>query len=891
MARSLGRAKDATTGPDSWPLYSSSIDPAAGFDRDAKFATLPNGFRYIDWSKSNSTPKPGKPKRGRDVTPFFPALSTASLHSSSPPDELVGIFAPRTPRTDRSGTHTSLKTAASGSTTTLYTRSSLEKRNLAESRKPSGESMITGKDVSDPFMNFPSLPSLPTTPMVDRKKVYGMDQGSSTGLAALIRDEEMKLSSSPHLPRLSLKTSPSQLTYDTFIPTSPEASSPAFSDPQTPTRFKGYPRGPQDPEWDEAVKRVKKMVAETEKREALEASKQAKELSVRAKKAQKLRAGKAAIMRGSQFGFATRKPVEDITEEEFEAVGAFSNAAAAAAEQVTPKGSKVKTLGALFTKMRGSALEREEQVARTRTQLEKHKSLEVLLASSTPGGASSGDEEDLRHYDEVLRLLKCDEWRNEEEERSPTVGKMLEHRARRSGKYGILPSPDKMAVSAGSDVDPHSIGLGITTNDKVPAPSPSAHTSSTMTKSPQPQDLVAECIRRPGGNNESADEDGGSWCTESVYSQDEADEHKEETFLIDDSSPEGASANDSPDFAPHGSAGNIDGNESKGELDELDAVPAPLNIKVLKVRPSLTQLRSSDAGSFAPERQGSFRAKIQAASRLQKVVIGSRSHPALRAAAEEQALLDERAKLPRSSTIRARSGPFDAELAPMPNVPIHQKHQTAVTEPIPQRKFASDHTPSPKKLVSWQQQSPLPGSGSKSEQPAQDVDIQKLRASVGLPPLLLACGSDSLKHPNHPFTWNHEKVMCRQIHTPDDESAPSPPRNLGNAFAQAQEQQSTTCPLCGAQCCHFARLLTTSQRKSTDVTDAVIKNQAARGLQQLRSLHPNGVEDYDTFLPCFGCGTRVCPKCAIRCGEAMCAAVVCARCAEGAERCPVHNFF
>ena len=147
--------------------------------------------------------------------------------------------------------------------------------------------------------------------------------------------------------------------------------------------------------------------------------------------------------------------------------------------------------------------------------------------------------------------------------------------------------------------------------------------------------------------------------------------------------------------------------------------------------------------------------------------------------------------------------------------------------------------------------------------------------------------------------------MCRGIHNPINIHPQLPdiplnrPINLSRADSQyfnssptkAQTAEAQMCDSCGIFCCRFANLVVTSKiATSRDLAEEMVRLKAEQRVSMLRTYHPNGIEEYDTFLACTHCGHSVCPGCAKKCTETLCQAIVCAECTDDTEVCPVHNF-
>jgi len=681
-----------------------------------------------------------------------------------------------------------------------------------------------------------------------------------------------------------------------------------------------YPSGPEHPDWDEAVRRTKKIVHERQKREVSQALQQTKDLKKEQERQLKqLRAGRDIVLRGSQLGLAIRKPLEEMTSEEFETVGALATTPG----KETSTGKKSRALGSLFTKVLGGPKAREEYAEEVRRKLDRHKSLDLLELGLA---ADSGElkEEYRAHYEEALaflgreRLTDCN---------SLSPVSPMSPASASSSLYSI--SPDGEVSDTNNDTLPFggskgTIGLGIATTPSRPARENRKYNNF--------QEFAAMWRRRESGDDEDAEdsavlsdiseedgelhigaasspshsstvtaildpterehEDGNSWCTESFESgDDEAGQVHESTS----------------DAATLGSEHNNVDTESTESDDriEVDAIPAPLQLRVLRVKESSEHMPPTVSNSFIPDRKASFHARIQEASRLQQAHIGGLSHPALRAtdgnaengwAANMAANNAFYGKDDVEADLRRAS--IDSGYAEMAD---ERYGDTASSSSIPGSPDAREHPSkgSFETVTGCQQRSnTLQGQAVRNESSvAGDMDLTALRSEVGLGPLRFA-SSISLRHPHHPYTWTHEKVMCRSIHTTAATESPAtrsiaarPSSSFSSRTTAASSSLETRmCPHCGTHCCRYINLIVMSAIKpSGDIMEEMVRMRAQQRLEMLKASYPDGVEEYETFLRCeCGCGEMVCPECAGICGDKGCEKVVCKGCLGGREMCSLH---
>ena len=254
----------------------------------------------------------------------------------------------------------------------------------------------------------------------------------------------------------------------------------------------------------------------------------------------------------------------------------------------------------------------------------------------------------------------------------------------------------------------------------------------------------------------------------------------------------------------------------------------------------------------------------------------------------------------------------------MPDEQLEHPDEGYATGPTHQVEFPSDnHSKSPKppgnlsrdssRTVSapqWKGGSPT----TEDNKNVDDIDLGALRTEVGVGPLRLAMSGSSAKHPHHPFTWTHEKVMCRLIHNSVEVLPPMPSfgtqsgpvhmSRMGSEYFRTSPTKkfaadAKQCANCPSYCCRFANLLNviSNLNSGTDIMEELVRTKAQQRVTMLRTYHPSGIEEYETFLQCAQCGHQVCPKCAKQCTEQLCQSIVCNHCCTESETCPVHASF
>ena len=819
-------------------------------------------------------------------------------------------------------------------------------------------------DTTDPFMdNAPQRKFGNTTEVVALASNAGKARRFNDHSGSPSRQDKRQKEACPSLslPKLA---SVNSLQGNKESPKSPHTPSSASSG--TTRSPGGMPKGPWEADWDNAVRYARKCIKEDEAREAKEAREREAREKKDEKRLAKLKVGKDLVRRQSQLGLTPKKPVQNMTEDEFELM-------ASAATTPQKEGNIGGILGILFTKMLGTKEERDKQAKHIGQQLDNHTALQLL---DKPGfkDVNEPTEEEKAHHDKALRLLNGDgyegenlvnpfgsvdqsatasqcfglgitsESRESQEERAQhnlaaaemkyedfaamKRGQKAEEPAnrQRGGRLKLnttsVAEDDKERRSPASPLgtieeheteDPEGTGgrdaskYDYTCNDRsirFNIAGNAAASAGTTTPYPSPastNDTSGQAQNRQDHNSTS---------TASIQSNDsiaerhlDIDDDDKSIYSVD------ADAMPAPLNVKKFRQGNSTGLESIGSL-VADDTAASHNLPMLKVARSSRHLQPADSNSFIPRRNSTFHERIQEASRLQQSNLGS--HPALRGAAidtnsaTESPHSGQRNVQPSSASEHAR---IDSGVGMDSEQLVDEGY---VTGSVQQQEFKSaQHLSTAETERSRRHSSPqsrkptLVMNNDTDGRTVADIDIQALRTEVGLAPLRLPSGPDSPIHPNHPFTWNHEKIMCWGIHNPMNIQPQMPeiphnyPFNLSRADSQyfcttptqAQFAEAQMCHNCGVFCCRFANLIVTSKiATSRDLAEEMVRLKAEQRVSMLRTYHPNGIEEYDTFLACSQCGHHVCPGCAKKCTESLCQAIVCAECTNDTEVCPVHNF-
>jgi len=248
------------------------------------------------------------------------------------------------------------------------------------------------------------------------------------------------------------------------------------------------------------------------------------------------------------------------------------------------------------------------------------------------------------------------------------------------------------------------------------------------------------------------------------------------------------------------------------------------------------------------------------------------------------------------------------QLSPVTSRPAEQSQQQPSAIP---RVASPDNDIKPKSseldetfadvINAWQQSSPTPATQSPDAQ-FNNQEIQILRSQIGLEPIHEHIPGNA-KHPNHHYTWNTKKIMCRRIHNPGMllPSLPSPtpgqPANMaqyandffvGSPYTN-EPSEPEFCAACGSLCCRFAELTNQPRKRTTDIMELNKIRRNTEAVATLRATKPNGVEEWDAFLECSHCQRAFCPDCITLCSEALCQEPVCSDCRQGLEFCRIHN--
>jgi hypothetical protein len=248
------------------------------------------------------------------------------------------------------------------------------------------------------------------------------------------------------------------------------------------------------------------------------------------------------------------------------------------------------------------------------------------------------------------------------------------------------------------------------------------------------------------------------------------------------------------------------------------------------------------------------------------------------------------------------------QLSPMTSRPaeqLQQLHSHTTTANLPEdnmRPESSEADVSFEEVINaWQQSSPVPATQG-HDTLFNNQKIQTLRSEVGIEPIREHIPGN-VKHPNHHYTWNTKKLMCRRIHNPGVilPSLPSPtpglPANMAeyaNEFFVGSPYTNEAsgpecCAACGSLCCRFAELSISPKKRTTDIMELNRQRRNAEAIATLRTTKPNGVEEWDAFLECSQCQRAFCPDCITLCSEELCQEPVCSTCREGRELCRIHN--
>lgn len=240
------------------------------------------------------------------------------------------------------------------------------------------------------------------------------------------------------------------------------------------------------------------------------------------------------------------------------------------------------------------------------------------------------------------------------------------------------------------------------------------------------------------------------------------------------------------------------------------------------------------------------------------------------------------------------------QLSPVTSRPAEQLQQIpshTTTASLPEdsmRPESSEADVSFEEVINaWQQSSPVPATQG-HDALFNNQEIQILRSEVGIEPIREHIPGNA-KHPNHHYTWNTKKLMCRRIHNPGVilPSLPSPtpglPANMAefaNEFFVGSPYTDEAsgpecCAACGSLCCRFAELSMSPKKRTTDIMELNRQRRNAEAIATLRTTKPNGVDEWDAFLECSQCQRAFCPDCITLCSEELCQEPVCSTCKEG----------
>jgi hypothetical protein len=639
------------------------------------------------------------------------------------------------------------------------------------------------------------------------------------------------------------------------------------------------------------------------------------------KRLKKLNAGKDAIKRQSQLGMVPKKPLEDITEDEFELVGE----AAMVADQSTPT-TKTNLLGALFTKMQGSKEERKKRAHEIGHSLDNHASLHMLskTRSNTTDepGAESTDQ-----YNETLRMLEGKTplpkelvspfEHGEAGDMTPSVGLGIsspeqEELATRN-RLAAKMSYEDIAEMKAKEQESRKMQPGHGREPPSPRPRLGQETA-TIRPMTTIKELDRETTASPSFDRTIRASDNRN-ISPSLYSTDDA---VSINTIESDAIPPPLSVQKSrvKHSTPKDSQGNQIGSR-------------PKHVPILHVSKSSQHLQPTESKSFIPRRNSEFHSKIREQSRVQASKVGShpalrvnthqtgtpskagkvKSHPALRGAADQTGFAsrysgdhdyDQRPETIATparvdSGIGTSAGEVADEGYGTGNV---SQHEFARGKGSPATASVAESKKQPR-----QRKATLMAPDNTDALQATGIDLSALRREVGLDAAQLP-GPQSVKHPNHPFTWHHEKVMCYAVHNPLN-AQPSLPailehqpvdmgrvssKHFSNSPGKGKIVGVKVCACCGTHCCRFAHLFNTSKKATNkDVAEENMRMKAEQRVDKLRAYHPNGIEEYDTFLTCSQCKRKVCPGCATKCFEPLCGAIICTDCTPESGVCPVHD--
>lgn len=208
-------------------------------------------------------------------------------------------------------------------------------------------------------------------------------------------------------------------------------------------------------------------------------------------------------------------------------------------------------------------------------------------------------------------------------------------------------------------------------------------------------------------------------------------------------------------------------------------------------------------------------------------------------------------------------------------------------------------------IEAWQKSSPLPTQESHASLTSfHSQEIQALRSEAGLEPLREHIPGNE-RHPNHHYTWNTKKLMCRRIHNPGVVLPALPSPTLGKSTNMAEYADEffisnpytdeprgpERCTSCQGFCCRFSDMVVRAQTRDTDIFLVNERHRIQDLVAKLRVTKPNGIEEWSSFLTCSQCERRFCPDCIVLCSEELCQEPVCVDCREARQLCRIHNMF
>ncbi|EMC94818.1 hypothetical protein BAUCODRAFT_36078 [Baudoinia panamericana UAMH 10762] len=252
---------------------------------------------------------------------------------------------------------------------------------------------------------------------------------------------------------------------------------------------------------------------------------------------------------------------------------------------------------------------------------------------------------------------------------------------------------------------------------------------------------------------------------------------------------------------------------------------------------------------------------------------------------------------PTAGTVEPGENGFAEQTAPKPSG--HPATHIDIDDVLTQYQNCLALSPSPSASTS----------GSSGRDTVVNRDMQAMREDVGLSPLKLPAHDFSYKHPCHAFLLNTEKAMCFGAHgapltaltpVPDDAfETPSHDKAVRTSYRHLDDKyfqpcstpavsKPQICSRCAKLCCIYAESLLLSSIPGRNRLHEEIRAKAEETAVNLRSVYPQGLEVFDTFLTCEECSLLVCPQCAVMCEELLCRQVMCKKCGSHG-RCSLHD--